>query len=93
MNKYEIKQLAEAIVNNLTNNEIDKLSERIAHYIVKEQLPPVFTQEKAAEYIGKSYNALGQMCYRFQIPYHKVGGSKYFKREDLDNWLQNHGKK
>lgn len=87
MNLIDIKKLADEIIARMTDTIIDSLAERIADYVVKKEQTKIVGQEKAAEYIGKTYNALGQMCYRGEIPYHKIKNHKYFKREDLDKWL------
>lgn len=92
MNILEIRKLAAEIVNNLSDKAIDKFAERVAEHIESKRNPPLWPQDKAAEYLGKTYNSLGQMCYRGHIQFHKVGGSKYFKKEDLDNWLLYNGK-
>lgn len=47
------------------------------------------TAKEAAEYLGFSVNSLYNKCYRKQIPHYKPSAGKlYFKKEELDEWIQ-----
>lgn len=47
----------------------------------------VLTLEEAAVYIGRTRGALYLMIHKSQIPSYKRGRMRYFKREELDNWM------
>ena len=48
------------------------------------------TYIEAAEYLSVSVNTLRQWVSKGMIPFYKIPGSNQvrFKREDLDNWMQ-----
>lgn len=47
------------------------------------------TAKEAAAYLGFSVNSLYNKCSRKQIPYYKPNAGKiYFRREELDEWIQ-----
>jgi excisionase family DNA binding protein len=50
----------------------------------------LLNREQAAEYIGVSYGTLANWdsTKRFKIPRYKIGRLIRYKKEDLDNWLE-----
>lgn len=48
------------------------------------------TRQEAADYIGKKKSTLDNWASSGygDLPYYKLGGSVYYRRSDLDAWLE-----
>ena len=47
-------------------------------------------RQQAADYLGLTYSTLKNWACTGEgdLPYHKVGGRVYYRRSDLDKWLE-----
>jgi excisionase family DNA binding protein len=83
--------LARALLDDLTDDDLAQLAQRIAPYL---QLAPPpaddgwLTTKQAAAYLGITTNALHKLTSARAIPFEQAahGAKCYFRRSDLDGW-------
>lgn len=48
------------------------------------------SRQEAADYLGLSYGTLAQWASQGinDLPYHKIGNRAYYRRSELDRWLE-----
>lgn len=74
----------------MTNEEIKAIADQITANVLcctKEML----TSDEAARYMGVSLSHLYKLTMRQEIPHYKpMGKIVYFKRAEIEQWLQRH---
>jgi excisionase family DNA binding protein len=83
--------LAQALLAELTPDDLAELAARLAPYLpATEQAQPDrwLTTKQAAEHLGLTTNALHRMTAARTVPFEQdaPGGKCWFKRSDLDAW-------
>ncbi len=70
------------------SEELKQLADMITANIISTQ-KEVLTSDEAARYMGVSKSYLYKLTMKQQIPHYKpMGKMCYFKREELEQWLQ-----
>lgn len=73
----------------MTKEEITAIADRVSANI-SGNTKEVLTSEEAARYMGISRSHLYKLTCRREVPHYKPAGKViYFKRAELEQWLQN----
>lgn len=73
----------------MTKEEITAIADRVSANISGNS-KEVLTSEEAARYMGISRSYLYKLTCRREVPHYKPAGKViYFKRAELEQWLQN----
>ncbi|MBA2643148.1 MAG: helix-turn-helix domain-containing protein [Actinobacteria bacterium] len=81
------------IVLSVPESVIEAIADRVATIVVAEimstttTVTPYMTVAEAAEYLRWSKNAIYKLTAARAIPHHKHGGRILFRRDVLDEWL------
>ena len=82
MTDKQIKSLATYVSERLFSSMDEKVSQHLHRY--NDQ---ILSSKQVAEWLGKTTNYVDQLCKRGQIPFHKVGGRRYFSRNELIDYF------
>ena len=65
-----------------------ELLEELKKLLHKNSYPPVMDMKLAAKYLSLSYDSLAREARLERIKYKSYGNKKLFKREWLDEWME-----
>lgn len=77
----------ENLENRLTTIEhkLDRLIERIEN--PQNSVPTWITSKQLAQHLGVSVSTVTKLRVS-KIPYYKLGGKIYFKKQEIDKWIE-----
>ncbi|MGA3013492.1 MAG: helix-turn-helix domain-containing protein [Bacteroidales bacterium] len=77
----------------LIEKRLAAIEEKLEGLIKRIDTPPTsssptwITSKKLAQYLGISPSAVTNLR-TYKIPYYKLGGRIYFKKEEIDEWIE-----
>ncbi len=89
MQTLTFEQLPSAVME--LNHKIDALLKQLPGKIIQEKEDPLLTIEQLIEFLPEHparQTVYGWVNYRL-IPYSKYGKRLYFRKSDIENWLNN----
>jgi len=77
----------ESIENKLAiiENKLDRVIERIEN--PQTSAPTWMTSKQLAQHLGVSVSTISKLR-GSKIPYYKLGGKIYFKKQEIDEWIE-----
>jgi excisionase family DNA binding protein len=81
-NPFETLEKRLAVIENKLDGLIQKIENPHS------SLPTWLTSKQLAEYLGISISTVTKLR-GSKVPYYKLGGKIYFKKQEIDEWIEN----